>query len=558
MTSIDDLEASIDIVELVKRYANLKKAWANYKALCPFPGHNENTPSFVVSPSKQLGYCFWCHKWWWPIKFIMDIENVEFKEAVEILSQITWVKVKWMDIKQEKINKNIYWVFKDIVQYYKNTLDKYLDIKKYLFDRWLSEETIKKFDFGYADSWVELYNYLKQKWYDDNLIAETNVFLDINKRKDKFIWRIIFPIRNPRWDIVALAWRIVWTWEPKYLNSPASKIYDKSAILYWFFEARNEITKKDYIIITEWYMDTISLQETWFLNTVCVSWTALTEKHISIIKRLTKKLYLCFDNDKAWQNATELAIEMLKNKDLEVKIISMEWWKDPDEIIKKWIDFQTFIDKALSPIWYSLKNIKETWSINDKKDILKKVLNIIKSYRDEIEKDYYLKEISEKLDIKLDLVYLEYNKTRISREEKTDFKKPKSITSEDLVVWIFIKYPELYDFIKENIKYKNYAWENLKKIIEKWSKEIENFDISQKNFYISLSQNDERLEIEAQIESLGNIKNKDKIKEDIKKTIQKLNNDLFKKWESILKEKIKNWDTDALKEYNELILEKKK
>ena len=209
MWIVEDLESSIDIVELVKRYANLKKAWANYKALCPFPWHNEHTPSFLVSPSKQIGYCFWCHRWGWPLKFIMDIENCSFKEAVEILSSITWVKVKWYDFSQEQVKKNIYWVFKDIVNYYKKSLNASMEIQKYLFDRWLTKESIEKYEFGYADSWIELYNYLIWKWYNDDLIAQTNVFLDLKTKKDKFIWRIIFPIKNIRWDIVGLPARLL-------------------------------------------------------------------------------------------------------------------------------------------------------------------------------------------------------------------------------------------------------------------------------------------------------------------------------------------------------------
>lgn len=559
MSSIEELESNIDIVDLVKRYTNLKKAWANYKSVCPFPGHNEKTPSFVVSPAKQLAYCFGCHRWWWPLKFVMDIENANFKEAVEILSQITWIKIKWIDVESEKANKNIYWIFKDIVNYYKNSIEKNPDIKKYLFDRWLSEATIKSFDFWYADSWVELYAYLKQKWYDDDLISQTNVFLDIKSKKDKFIWRIIFPIRNPRWDFVWLAWRIVWAWEPKYLNSPASKIYDKSAILYWIYEWRAEITKNDFVIVTEWYMDTISLQEAGFKNTVCVSWTALTEKHIWIIKRLTKRIYLCFDNDKAWKNATDLAIELLKNKDLEVKVILLEWWKDPDEIIKSWWDFQKFIDNALSPIWWSLKNIEETSSLNDKKEILKKVLELIKSYENNVEKDFYLKELSQKLDIKLDIVYLEYNKTRIKKDEnETIYKNEKTITSEDLIIWYLIKNEKNIEIVQENIKFKKYIWKNLQKALENWIDFINSLDIETKNFYMWISENNERLEIEAQLESKAQTKSKEKQLDELKKTIEKLNNDLFKKAESILKEKIKSWDLEALKEYNELVLGRKK
>lgn len=555
MWVVEDLESSIDIVELVKRYTNLKKAWANYKAICPFPGHNEKTPSFIVSPSKQIGYCFGCHRGGWPLKFIMDAENCSFKEAIDMLSSITWVKVKWYDFKQEEIKKNIYWVFKDIVNYYRKTLNNFPEIKKYLMDRWLTSESIEKFEFGYSDSWIELYNYLIEKWYNDDLITQTNVFLDIKNKKDKFIWRIIFPIKNNRWDIVALAWRITWIWEPKYLNSPASTIYDKSSILYWLFEGRSEITKKDFIIITEWYMDAISLQQAWFKNTVCVSWTALTEKHIQIIKKLTNKIYLCFDNDKAWFNATQLSIQMLRNKDLEVKIISLENAKDPDEAIKAWMDFNIFINNALSPIWFELKNLEKINWLQDKKIILQKLLSLVKNYQDNIEKDYYLKEISQKLDIKLDIVYLEYNKTKLDKRENISIKKTQ-VTSQDLLIWYCIKYPEKIDFIKENLKLIKYIWEDLKNILNNWITVINNFEIDKKNKYIWISQAWVALEVKAWIETT-NTKNEETIKNDILRAINKLDNDLLWVAKKDLLEKMNSWDLNAFKEYNNLLKIKK-
>lgn len=555
MWVVEDLESSIDIVELVKRYTNLKKAWANYKAICPFPGHNEKTPSFIVSPSKQIGYCFGCHRGGWPLKFIMDAENCSFKEAIDMLSSITGVKVKWYDFKQEEIKKNIYWVFKDIVNYYRKTLNNFPEIKKYLMDRWLTSESIEKFEFGYSDSWIELYNYLIEKWYNDDLITQTNVFLDIKNKKDKFIWRIIFPIKNNRWDIVALAWRITWIWEPKYLNSPASTIYDKSSILYWLFEGRSEITKKDFIIITEWYMDAISLQQAWFKNTVCVSWTALTEKHIQIIKKLTNKIYLCFDNDKAWFNATQLSIQMLRNKDLEVKIISLENAKDPDEAIKAWMDFNIFINNALSPIWFELKNLEKINWLQDKKIILQKLLSLVKNYQDNIEKDYYLKEISQKLDIKLDIVYLEYNKTKLDKRENISIKKTQ-VTSQDLLIWYCIKYPEKIDFIKENLKLIKYIWEDLKNILNNWITVINNFEIDKKNKYIWISQAWVALEVKAWIETT-NTKNEETIKNDILRAINKLDNDLLWVAKKDLLEKMNTWDLNAFKEYNNLLKIKK-
>lgn len=557
MSQIEELESSIDIVELVRRYTNLKKAWVNYKALCPFPGHNEKTPSFVVSPSKQIAYCFWCQRWWWPLKFIMDIENCWFREAIEILSNITWVKISWYNKEKEQIKKNVYSLFKDIVAYYKKSLSNNPQIQKYLLDRWINTESINIFELWYADSWVELYAYLKEKWYEDSLIAESNVFLDLKTKKDKFIARIIFPIKNIRWDIVALAWRIIDQWEPKYLNSPASNIYDKSSILYWLFESRNEISKKDFVIITEGYMDVISLHQAGFKNAVCVSGTALTEKHIAIIKKLTQKIYLCFDNDKAWVNATNLSIEMLKNKDLEVKIIPLNGWKDPDEIIKSWADFNIFIQNALSPIWFNLKLLQTNDSLQDKKKMLKKLLEIVKNYQDNIEKDFYLKEIAKKLDIKIDIVYLEYNKTKLAkRDDEYQVLKKDKLTSEDLVIWYAIKYPEKIKFIKENLKFEKYLWNDLIEILNHGPDIINTFELSKKNKYLWISQNDEALEIKAQIENTV-IKNDDKIEAIILKTIQKLNKDTMKNVETILKEKINNWDLEALNDYKELIKIKK-
>lgn len=557
MSQIEELESSIDIVELVKKYTNLKKAGVNYKALCPFPGHNEKTPSFVVSPSKQIAHCFWCHRWGGPLKFIMDVENCEFKEAMEILSSLTGVKIKGYDKEKETLRKNVYSLFKDIVRYYKKSLENNPWVQKYLLDRWINSESLATFEFWYADSGVELYNYLKQKWYDDELIIESNVFSDIKIKKDKFIGRVIFPLKNIRGDIVGLAGRIIHVWEPKYLNSPASQIYDKSSILYGLFEARWEITKKDFIIITEWYMDTIALHQAGFKNTVCVSGTALTEKHIGVIKKLTSRIYLCFDNDHAWIQATNLSIEMLKNKDLEVKVISLDGGKDPDEIIKSGGDFQLFIEQALSPIWYHLKQMQETESLQDKKEMLKKLLEIVKNYQDNIEKDFYLKEISKKLDIKIDVVYLEYNKTKLEKRA-WEFEIPIShkLKSEDLIIGYIIKYPEKFSLIKEHIHFVSYLWGDLQNILKNGIEIIHQFELTKKNHYLSLSQNDEALEIKAQLENSW-VKNSDKIDSIILKTIQKLNKDTLKNAESSIKQRIQSGDIDALGEYKEILKIKK-
>lgn len=554
MNISEEIESSIDIVDLVSSYTKMQKAWTNYKALCPFPWHNEKTPSFIVSPSKQLAYCFGCHKWWWVIKFVMDIENCTYREAIEILANKAWIKLKSYDKKQEEINKNIYSIYKDTSSYYQESFKSFPDVKSYIDKRWLSSESIQKFNLGFSDNSLELYNYLKSKWYDDNIIKESQIFLDIKNKRDKFLNRLIFPIQNSRWDIVAFAGRILGKWEPKYLNSPATKIYDKSSILYGLFQARNHISKKDFVIVTEWYMDVISLHQWWFENTVCVSGTALTEKHISMIKRLTKKIYLCFDSDSAWNKATILSLELLKNKDIEVKIINLEWWKDPDDIIKSGQDFSEYIKNALSPIWFYIKTQKEKYdlnSINDKKKFLKELLSLLKNYSDSIEKDFYIKEISKTLDIPSDLIYREYEKTKLNKVENIKASKNASFDLKDIIIWHIISDKNLVENIKKEILFYDYIDSDLKIFFENWLKSLENMDLDKKERYKAAAVKSELSE-----ESFNN----DKRNIEIEKLVKSYNLDIYNKKLKELKEKI-NSSPDDMKniiDYNNFIKYAKK
>lgn len=552
MNITEELEQAINIVDLVWKYASLKKAGVNYKANCPFPGHNEKTPSFMVSPSKQIAYCFGCHKWGGPIKFVMDIENCEFKDAIEILGWYTGIEVNTNFNKEKhETKKNIYSLYKDAVNYYKNALEKYPEVKKYAFDRWLNEKVMQDFHFGYADSWVELYNYLKSKWYDDEMIMQSNIFIDIKTRKDKFINRLIFPIQNARWDFVAFTARILWEWEPKYLNSPASDLYDKSNILYGLFNARTAISKQDFIIVTEWQMDTISLQSAGFFNTVAVSWSALTEKHLTLIKRLTHKVYLCFDWDNAWEKATKAALEKMKNNWFEVRIIYLPNWKDPDDIVRSGKDFQEYINNALTPIWYYInKSNFDLTSIDEKKKLLVELLDIVKSYSDNIEKDYYLKEISRLLDINQNLIYDSFNRikftTNTSKDSKVEINK---ITSEDFVIWYCILDEKNIDFFNKHVLFKNWLWADLRKILDEWIWYINSLELNKKERFRWIS---------LKIESDNEHANKEHSEEELQKIVNWLNREVYKKLVTTLKKEMSNWNNEAFVKYTHLVNEAKK
>lgn len=548
MGVVEDLEGSIDIVDLVWKYSKIKKAGANYKGLCPFPGHNEKTPSFVVSPAKQIWYCFGCHRWGWAVKFIMDIENCEFKEALDILSNITWKSINNnFDAEKYKEQKNIYSLYKDATSYYKQALQKYPEMKKYLMDRGFSGESLENFHLGYADSWVDLYNYLKEKWYEDKLIEDSKIFIDISRKKDKFINRIVFPIQNARGDFVAFTGRVVGQWEPKYLNSPASSYYDKSSILYWLYSARHAITKLDFAIVTEWNPDVIAMQQYGFTNTVAVSWTALTDKHLTIVKRLTHRIYLCFDNDKAWINATKLSLENMKNKWFEVKIISLSGWKDPDEILKSGADFQPYIDNALTPIGFYIQNAKfDPSNLDEKKKLLKELIDIVKSYSDNVEKDFYLKEIANLLDIHTKIVYDLFNRSRAHISTNTDEngEKKQILTSENLAIWYLINKPDYREKIKENLLFPENVSKHLQNMLDNWVGYLDTLELSQKEAFKWIA---------LKIEMENKQKTPEHFEEELTKLIKWLNREIYKKQVEILKNKIWSWDTQALQEYSTLM-----
>jgi len=475
----------------------------------------------------------------------MDMDNCEFREALQILWNITGTEIPGYTENKEKIEikKNLYSLYKDATNYYKTALSKNPDIKKYLMDRGLTGEDIQKFHFGYADSGISLYNYLKEKWYEDEIISQSQIFLDIKSRKDKFIGRVIFPIQNLRWDFVAFAGRILWKWEPKYLNSPASDIYDKSSILYGLFDARTTITKVDHIIITEWYMDTIALHRAWFFQSVAVSGTALTEKHITMIKRLTHKIYLCFDADKAWEQATKNSLEILKNKWLEVKIINLWKGKDPDEFLEAGWDFNQLIENALSPIAFLIQTNKYNLSsIDEKKKFLWEILDIIRNYSDPVERDIYLKELSDVSNTPTSIIYEMFKDTRKAKREATQTPEKKPFTPEDTLIAILLDTPDIKNAIVAWIIFPDWISPKFQLALDDTNAFIKKLDLSQKETYKALamwhSTKWNTLQEQAS---------------DLQSHIHSLNRSYYKSLSERYKTAMNSWDDDALMKYSELL-----
>ena len=421
MSLSQDIESRINILDIVNRYVQTKKAWVNYKWLCPF--HSEKSPSFIISPQKNIAHCFSCGKGGGPIRFLMEIEKIEFREAVQILAKEAGIELK-TDFQREKQEKwaDIYALYRETAQWYHDALflrenEKYLN---YLLDRQISLETIRKFQLGCSTAPRDLWFFLKEKGFDPKFIIESGVF--VSEGRDKFFWRIVFPIANSMGHVVAFTGRVLDTSLPKYLNSPASHIFDKSSILYGMHLAKQVIAKSGKVFIVEGQMDTIALHQAGVDNAVGISGTALTSDHIRMLKRFAKTIFLVLDSDDAGVKATFASIENLQNQDIELRIIRIPNGKDPDEFLKSGGSFLDLEITAISPIAFYLAEWKRTFDITTvigKKKLLEKCLEFLIPIKSQIEIDMHITEMAQSLGVGRDAIFSEYKKiVQASRYKK--------------------------------------------------------------------------------------------------------------------------------------------
>jgi DNA primase len=415
MALAQDIESRIQILDIVNRYVSTKKAWVNYKGLCPF--HNEKSPSFVISPSKNIAHCFSCGKWWGPINFLMEIEKIDFREAITILAKEAGIEMKTQfSVEQSERGKDLYKLYKEATHWYNEALffPENSTALSYLTDRQISLETIKKFQLGYSSSPRDLLFYLKNLGFETSFIIDSGLF--VSDTRDKFFGRITFPIANTMGHTVGFTARVLTDALPKYLNSPASSIFDKSSILYGLHLAKQSISKIGEVFIVEWQMDTIAMHQAGIDNTVGISGTALTKEHIRLLKRFANTIYLALDSDNAWVKATFSSIENLLNEDIEIRIIQIPNGKDPDDFIKNWGDFLSLRKSSLSVIDFYLREWGREFDITTligKKKLIEKCLEIIIRLWSQLEVDFYLQEISRQLFVSMEALYVEYKKIKI-------------------------------------------------------------------------------------------------------------------------------------------------
>jgi len=446
---IDEVVQKNDIVDLISRYVTLKRVGNRFQALCPL--HNDKkTPSFSVSPDKQLFHCFGCGAGGTVINFIMAKENLDFMEAVKLLAERAGVPVpdyrsaaernRAAQIHEKK--KRMYEMNAEAARFFFNQLiaPENKQALDYLKDRKLLNSTIKTFGIGYApDSWSTLIDFMKTKGYSEQELVEVGLAVkrDNGTCFDKFRDRVMFPIVDLRGNVIGFGGRILKDKDnaPKYLNSPETLIFQKKENLFAMNKAKN--SKAGQILAMEGYMDVISLYQNGFDNAVASLGTAFTPQQAELIKRYADKVVLCYDADEAGQKATDRAGEILREADIKTKVLKITDGKDPDEYIKiKGAEmFQLLIDNAESFIEYKVHNIEKKFNLEDpiaKIEFVEQLAKIMAGIKNDVEREVYIKRCARSIDISPESIkvqvedYLRKKKitdrSREIRQEKRNFE----------------------------------------------------------------------------------------------------------------------------------------
>ena len=404
---VEEIRERNDIVEVIGTYVKLQKKGSSYFGLCPF--HNEKSPSFSVSPDKQMYYCFGCGAGGNVFTFIMEYENYSFPEALKYLADRVGIKLPEREYSEEEkrqqdlrmqvleINKMAANYF-----YYQLRTESGAQAMQYLKSRQLDDETIKRFALGYSSKYSSnLYQYFKSKKISDELLKESGLFNvdEKNGMYDKFWNRVIFPILDVNNRVIGFGGRVMGDGKPKYLNSPETIVFDKSRNLYGLNIART--ARKKYLLVCEGYMDVISMHQAGFSNAVASLGTALTEKHATLLKRYTDEVILTYDSDDAGVRAALRAIPIVKRAGLRARVLHMNPYKDPDEFIKTLgaEKFQERIDQAENSFLFEIRMLEQNYDMNDpesKTAFYNETARRLLAFPEELERNNYIQAVADK------------------------------------------------------------------------------------------------------------------------------------------------------------------
>ena len=408
---IEEVRMKNDIVDVISGYVKLQKKGANYFGLCPF--HNEKSPSFSVSPGKQMYYCFGCGAGGNVLTFVMEYENYTFQEALESLADRAGVTLPKMEYSKEareqaEFRARLLEVNKLAANYF------YYQMKQpqgkiayeYFHDkRKLTDETMLRFGLGYSNKTSDdLYRFLKEKGYDDAFLSQTGlVTIEERGGRDKFWNRVMFPIMDVNNRVIGFGGRVMGDGEPKYLNSPETKLFDKSRNLYGLNYART--TREKYMLVCEGYLDVISMHQAGFTNAVASLGTAFTSQHAGVLKRYTDQVILTYDSDGAGIKAALRAIPILRDAGISARVLNMKPYKDPDEFIKNMgaDAFKERIAQAKNSFLFEIDVLKRNYQLEDpeqKTKFYQETAKKLLQFGEPLERDNYIQAVSREQMIK--------------------------------------------------------------------------------------------------------------------------------------------------------------
>ena len=551
---INDVRQSNDIVDVISQYVHLKRSGRNFFGLCPF--HNEKSPSFSVSPDKQIFHCFGCGVGGNVITFISKIEGLNFIETVQMLAERANIQLPTLensgDMQKEILKDKVYKVNEFTAEFYHQNLYKPQAkmAQEYVKKRQLSNETLKSFRIGFSGKYDELYQELKKQGFGEQEILESGL---VNKNDrgqyiDRYRNRLMFPICDARGRVIAFGGRVLDDSKPKYINSPENIVYSKGRHLFGLNVAKKGDTKK--ILIVEGYMDVISLHQRGITNVVAPLGTALTEQQGWLLRKNAEQIILSFDSDEAGLKAKLRALDILQNMGCDLRVLQLEGAKDPDEYIVKYGNarFKNVVDKALSVIEFKVKVLKKDLNlenVNDKIKFLNEIAKLISKVDNTIEREVYIEKIAKEYDISKEAIYAEVNKLtyKNSKTEKILEKAKPVITHkvvekevsqavkrrENTIISILLNGDlSIFDIIKQNIKQEDFQDEVNANIAKKLYEEFEKGNSNINGIIDELDQ-EEQNQITMIMAEDYEIDNLEKAIDDIIQTYQKdkLNNRKF-------------------------------
>jgi len=577
--NIEEIKSKLDIVDVISEYLQLKRAGSNFKALCPF--HSERNPSFIVSPDRQIWHCFSCGEGGDIFGFVMKMEGMEFPEALRVLAKKAGVQLRYQDPAITSQKTKLLDICKLTADFYhKVLLDSPLAkfARDYLKKRQVSDETVDLFKLGYApESWDSLNKFFIQKKFkeDDIFLAG----LTVKKEKgvgffDRFRNRLMFPISDTHGNIIGFGGR--WLGDEKkdmakYINSPQTLIYNKSAVLYGIDKAKGDIRKKKLAIIVEGYMDCIASHQAGIENVVASSGTAMTFDQVKLIKRYTTNIAFAFDTDIAGEDASKRGIDAAMAQEMNIKIIALPYGKDPDECIKKDVKlWQRAIESSQSIMDYYFQKTTEKADLSrveDKKKVAKTLLAVISKLADKIEQTHYLQKLAEIINVEERILREKLKQSNMTRASKTTAEsipvkiKDRYDTLSEQAIGLALKYPENLNYIIDHLLPEYLAPQKLtslyKELIIHYTEKHE-FDYT--GFRLFLEKKDPGLAHEADLLILKTEHNfpeaeDDFIKKEVTANIKELQRNYYvnelKDLEQKIKKAEKEKDRDKVKVYSE-------